>query len=233
MHAMHEHDIPYPLKATAMMGQTVYFEYSTAEIDYLRAADPQLGAVIDRVGHIERPVIPDSFEALVHSIVGQQIATKAQATIWERMRTSLAPIAPAHFVSLPVRTIQACGITMLKAQRIHDIAARIESGGFRLEEIRRMDDETACEHLMTLPGVGRWTAEMILLFSLQRPDVLSATDLGIQRGLRMVHHHRRITPQLFARYRRRYSPCNSVASLYLWEIAGGALDDLRDPAEHR
>ena len=72
-----------------------------------------------------------------------------------------------------------------------------------------------------------------MTFSMQRPDIMSYGDLAIQRGLRMLHHHRRITPELFAKYRRRYSPHGSVASLYLWEIAGGAVAGLRDWAPKR
>ena len=74
------------------------------------------------------------------------------------------------------------------------------------------------------------TAEMILLFCLQRPDIFSFDDLAIQRGLRMVYHHRKIDRKLFEKYRRRFSPCCSVASLYLWAVAGGALPDMRDCA---
>lgn len=91
-----------------------------------------------------------------------------------------------------------------------------------------MSDEDAIAALSSLKGIGVWTAEMILLFCLQRPDVLSYGDLAIQRGLRMVYHHRDITPQLFERYRRRFSPCGSVASLYLWAVAGGTIPELKD-----
>jgi DNA-3-methyladenine glycosylase II len=83
---------------------------------------------------------------------------------------------------------------------------------------------------MQIRGIGKWTAEMLMLFSLQRPDILSYDDLAIQRGLRMIYHHRRITPKLFERYRRRYSPYASVASLYIWAVAGGAIDGMKDYA---
>ena len=78
-----------------------------------------------------------------------------------------------------------------------------------------------------------WTAEMLLIFSLQRPDVVSFGDLAIQRGMRMLYRHRKITRQLFEKYRRRYSPYGTTASLYLWALAGGALPDLTDPAPKR
>ncbi len=89
------------------------------------------------------------------------------------------------------------------------------------------EKEIAC--LATLKGIGVWSAEMLMIFSLQRPDVLSFTDLAIQRGLRMIYRHREITRPLFEKYRRRFSPYCSVASLYIRAVAGGAIPDLTDP----
>jgi len=87
-----------------------------------------------------------------------------------------------------------------------------------------MSDEEAIESLCSLKGIGRWTAEMILIFSMQRPDVVSFGDLAILRGMRMLYHHREIDRKRFERYKKRYSPYGTVASLYLWAIAGGACD---------
>ena len=96
--------------------------------------------------------------------------------------------------------------------------------------IWRKSDEEAIRELSSLKGIGVWTAEMILLFCMQRPDVLSCDDLAIQRGLRMVYHHRKIDRGLFEKYRRRFSPYGSVASLYLWAVSGGAIPELHDYA---
>ena len=93
-----------------------------------------------------------------------------------------------------------------------------------------MDDAGAIRALSELKGIGVWTAEMILLFCMQRPDVLSYDDLAIRRGLRMVYRHRSIDRALFEKSRRRYSPYGSVASLYLWAVSGGAIPELNDPA---
>ena len=91
-------------------------------------------------------------------------------------------------------------------------------------------DEDAIRELSALKGIGVWTAEMILLFCMQRPNIFSYDDLAIQRGLRMVYHHRKIDRKLFEKYRRRFSPYCSVASLYLWAAAGGAVPGLKDYA---
>ena len=93
-----------------------------------------------------------------------------------------------------------------------------------------MSDDEAIAALSSLKGVGVWTAEMILLFCLQRPNIFSYGDLAILRGMRMVYHHRSIDKALFEKYRRRLSPYCSVASLYFWAVAGGAIPEMKDYA---
>ena len=93
-----------------------------------------------------------------------------------------------------------------------------------------MSDAEVCERLASLRGIGVWSAEMLMLFSMQRPDILSFGDLAIHRGLRMIYHHRKIDRRLFKKYRRRFTPYGSVASLYLWAVAGGAIEGMKDYA---
>ena len=95
----------------------------------------------------------------------------------------------------------------------------MESGTFDIDAVEHMADAEAVKALSSLPGIGVWTAEMLLLFNLGRPDILSFGDLAIHRGMRMVYHHRKVTREMFERYRRRYSPYGSVASLYLWAVS--------------
>lgn len=125
---------------------------------------------------------------------------------------------------------QSLGMTFRKAEYITDFAEKIRSGAFNLESVKYMSDADAIRALSSLKGIGVWTAEMILLFCLQRPNVFSYDDLAIQRGLRMVYHHRKIDRKLFEKYHRRFSPYCSVASLYLWEVSGGAIPGMRDYA---
>ena len=207
-----------------------YFEYSDIEIEYLKSRDPVLKQVIEQIGIIKRAVIPDLFAALVNSIVGQQISTKAHQTIWQRINNSFSPITPANFKSLSAEELQKCGITMKKAYYIKEITRRIISDQLDLERLADLSNEEVIEQLCELPGIGRWTAEMILTFSLQRKDIISYSDLAILRGMRMVYHHRRITPQLFTKYKRRYGPYATIASLYLWAVAAGAIPELKDYA---
>ena len=204
-----------------------FFQYGETEIAYLKQADKRLAEVIDRIGKVERRVIPDLFAALVHSIVGQQISTKAHETIWRRIENALGKVTPEAIDRLPVEELQGFGITFKKAAYIRNATRKVMDGTFDIQALYTMSNDEVCARLSELDGIGVWSAEMLMLFSMQRPDILSFGDLAIQRGLRMVYHHRKITRELFEKYRHRFSPYNSVASLYLWAVAGGAIEDGR------
>ena len=206
----------------------MYFAYGETELSYLRKKDKRLCEVIDRVGHIDRAVDPDLFSSVVHHIIGQQISTKAQATIWSRCQDALGEVNAETILSAGVPKLQPLGMTFRKAEYITDFAEKVRTGAFDLDAVTHMRDEDAIRALSSLKGIGVWTAEMILLFCLQRPDVFSFDDLAIRRGLRMVYHHREITRDRFETYRRRFSPYCSVASLYLWAVSGGAIPGMKD-----
>lgn len=175
-------------------------------------------------------VIPDLFTALVHAIVGQQISTKAHQTVWERLQKELKEITPATIDSLSLEGLQQVGITFKKAAYVKSVARKIITGELDLSSLYSMSDEEVCTKLSELDGIGVWTAEMLMIFSMQRPNVLSYGDLAILRGLRMVYHHRKIDKTKFSKYWKRYTPYASVASLYLWAVAGGAVDGMKDYA---
>lgn len=168
------------------------------------------------------------FSSVVHHIIGQQISTKAQATIWQRMQDALGTVNAETILTAGVPKLQGLGMTFRKAEYITDFAEKVHTGAFDLHAVEHMSDEDAIRELSTLKGIGVWTAEMILLFCMQRPDIFSYDDLAIQRGLRMVYHHRSIDRRLFEKYRRRFHPYCSVASLYLWAVAGGAIPEMKD-----
>ena len=184
----------------------MFFAYGEAELACLRARDKRLREVIDKIGHVDRVVDTDLFSAVVHHIIGQQISTKAQATIWQRMQDALGTVNAETILAAGVPKLQALGMTFRKAEYITDFAERVHSGTFDPEGIRQKSDEDAIRELSALKGIGVWTAEMILLFCMQRPNIFSYDDLAIQRGLRMVYHHRKIDRKLFEKYRRRFSP---------------------------
>lgn len=206
------------------------FIYGKEATDYLKARDKTLGSVIDTVGHIDRAADDDLFSSVVHHIIGQQISTKAQATVWRRMQDGLGVVNADSVLSAEAGRLQSFGMTFRKAEYIRDFAGKVRDGSFDLEAIWEKTDPEVISELSALKGIGVWTAEMILLFCMQRQDVFSYNDLAIIRGLRMVYHHRNVDRRLFEKYRRRYSPYGSVASLYLWAAAGGAIPGMKDYA---
>ena len=149
------------------------FEYGQKEIEYLKSKDKKLAACIERIGHIERAVDTDLFSSVVHHIIGQQISTKAQATIWQRMQDSFGEVTAETIGKADITRLQSFGMTFRKAEYIQDFARKVESGSFDLNTVENLPDEQAIQALASLKGIGVWTAEMILLFCLQRPNVFS------------------------------------------------------------
>ncbi len=197
------------------------FEYDQRALEYLQKKDKKLGAAIERIGLIQRQVIPDLFTALVHSIAGQQISSRAAATVWGRIQDYFGDINPANIASSSLEEIQQLGMSMRKAKYIKGVAEAALLGRLDLQELNDLPDEEVIKRLVTLPGVGVWTAEMMLIFSFQRPDVVSWGDYGIRKGMMRLYRLDELPREQFDKYRKRYSPFGSVASLYLWEIAAG------------
>jgi len=210
--------------------ENTYFEYGKKEIDYLKLKDKKLAEVVDRIGMVKRSLIPDLFSALIHSIIGQQISTKAHQTIWERMQVLLCDVTSNNILSKTDDELQSIGLSYRKVEYIKNIAQKVQDKALDLDKLQTLSDEEVCTELSNLKGIGKWTAEMIMIFSMQRKNILSYGDLAIVRGMRMLYHHRELKPDKFNKYWRRYSPYASVASLYLWEIAGGKIPEMKDYA---
>jgi 3-methyladenine DNA glycosylase/8-oxoguanine DNA glycosylase len=195
------------------------FEYGQKEIDYLKSKDKKLGAAIERIGKIEREITPDTFIALVSSIVGQQISSKAADTVWKRLSSLLGNITPENISKAGLSEIQGCGMSERKAGYIKGIAEAAISGEVDFSTLDTLSDQEIIKKLSALHGVGVWTAEMLLLFSLCRPDIVSYKDLAICRGMMKLYGLKELPKEKFERYRKRYSPYGSVASLYLWALS--------------
>lgn len=208
----------------------MYFKYGNNEVEYLKKKDKRLCEVIEKIGHIDRKVDKDLFSSVVHHIVGQQISAKAQATIWQRLENSLGVVNKDTILRAGEEKLQSFGISFRKASYILDFANKVNCGDFDINGIWYKSDSEAIKELTTLKGIGVWTAEMILLFCMERPNIFSYDDLAIQRGLRMIYHHRKIDKKLFEKYRKRFSPYGSVASLYIWKVSGGAIEGMKDYA---
>ena len=196
-----------------------FFPYTQADLDILKKKDKKLAAVIERYGMIEREINRDLFCALLGSIISQQISGKAADTVENRLIDLCGEITPERIHEINISAIQRCGMSMRKAQYIKAAGEAVYTGLIDLSSLEAMSDNDIIGLLSSLPGIGVWTAEMLLIFSLRRMDVLSYGDLAIRRGLCKLYGHKSLSKEQFARYKKRYSPYGSIASLYLWRLS--------------
>ena len=198
----------------------------TVTIDYTRARrllarrDPILRELMRAHGpcRLAARQHTDPFKALTRAIVGQQLSAKAAATIFSRFEALFDTFpTPAQVVAVPDDRLRAVGLSQQKLGYLRDLCRRIVEGELPLDVLDRMDDEAVIENLMQVKGIGRWTAEMFLIFRLQRPDVLPVGDLGIVRAVQRAYKLRKApSPDRLTRIGEAWRPYRSVACWYLW-----------------
>src|SRR6266851_3212954 len=168
---------------------TPWDDVITTAIAYLRDIDPIMANATERVGPCTLTPNPNLFETLVDAIISQQISVKAADAIMARLRAAMHAeanglISPEALLSLEDESLRAAGLSLQKMRYIRDLAERVSSGQLDLERLSELDDEAVITELVKVKGIGRWTAEMMLIFSLGRPDVLPVDDLGLLEGVR-------------------------------------------------
>jgi DNA-3-methyladenine glycosylase II len=195
----------------------------------LAAADPTMAALIERVGEIdletrlrrrseERPA--DAYGALLRAIVGQQLSTKAARTIYGRVLDLFdgGTPAPERLLEAEEADLRAAGLSGRKVEYIRDLASHVISGELELDRLGELSDEEATEEIVAVRGLGAWTAEMFLIFHLERPDVLSGGDLGIRKAVQVEYGLDEMpAPARVLEIGEPWRPNRSLASLYLWE----------------
>lgn len=195
----------------------------------LAAADPTMGALIERLGPIdietrlrrrqeERPA--DAYGALLRAIVGQQLSTKAARTIYLRVVELFggATPAPEQLLEASEEDLRACGLSGRKTEYVRDLARHVLGGELELDRLDQLSDEEVIEEIVAVRGLGQWTAEMFLLFHLERPDVLSGGDLGIRKAIQVEYGLEEMPPPArVIEIGEPWRPYRSLASLYLWE----------------
>lgn len=188
--------------------------------------DPVMAAIIKR--HPKVHLVPrgDPFLTLSRAIVGQQISVKAAQSVWNRFAALAKEVSPHRVVRLKTPQMRACGLSARKCEYIYDLAQRFADGRVHVHRWPRMSDEEVIADLVQVRGIGRWTAEMLLMFSLLRPDVLPLDDLGLQKAIRLAYFKRKISAKTMARVGEAWRPWRTVASWYLWR----SLDPL--PVEY-
>jgi DNA-3-methyladenine glycosylase II len=202
----------------------------------LAATDPTMAALIERIGPIdletrlarraeERP--RDAYGALLRAIVGQQLSTKAARTIYLRVLDLFGGTAPSpeQLLEASEADLRGAGLSGRKVEYVRDLAVHVLDGELELDKLGELGDEEAIEEIVAVRGLGRWTAEMFLMFHLGRPDVLSGGDLGIRKAIQVEYGLAEMpTPQRVIEVGEPWRPHRSLASLYLWESLAAVPD---------
>lgn len=194
-----------------------YFHYTDEQTELLALRDRKLGDFIAKTGHIDRLVSDDFFSGLCYNIVNQQLSMKACDTLWNKLTSALGLITPE--TCHDADKLRSCGLSQSKANCIASCAEKFISAEIVPTEIPKMSDNEVSTLLTSIKGIGRWTAEMTLIFCLERPDVLSLSDYGIRKGLSVLHDIDIKDIKAMQWYRELYSPYGTIASFYLWEAA--------------
>jgi DNA-3-methyladenine glycosylase II len=212
-------------------GRSPKLPFDPAEaLAHLRAADPKLGALIDRAGAFTLRLDPSQspFESLLESILYQQLHGKAAATIHRRVREYYGgDPAPQLLLDTPDEVLRAAGVSGNKVRALKDLAARTLDGTVPTHAaIKKMTDAEIIERLTLVRGIGPWTVDMLLIFRLGRPDVLPVTDYGVRKGFALTFQRVPKTrplaaedlpePEIMFKRGKRWAPFRSVASWYLW-----------------
>ena len=200
---------------------------------YLRDIDPIMALSIERVGECTLTPNPNLFETLVDAIISQQISVKAADAIMGRLRKAALGesgglITPEALLPFEPDALRAAGLSPQKIRYIRDLTERVSSGQLDLALLSDMEDETVITELVKVKGIGRWTAEMMLIFSLGRPDVLPVDDLGFLEGVREAYAlETRPTPKELRERGELWRPYRTFATWYMWSIRRLATNSAR------
>ncbi|HVT40702.1 MAG TPA: DNA-3-methyladenine glycosylase [Gemmatimonadaceae bacterium] len=193
----------------------------SSPLRHLRKVDPSLAAIIDRVGPYRLTPRTEGthFDYVVRCIVGQQLSGKAASTIYQRLRDLYGggPPTPKQLLRTPDAKLRAVGLSGRKVEYVKELAARTEAGSIAILGIHEMSDDEVMETLVSVRGIGRWTAQMVLMFRLGRPDILPELDLGVQKAVQRLHRMRKLpTPQKLQKIGKKWAPYRTIAAWYLW-----------------
>jgi DNA-3-methyladenine glycosylase II len=195
----------------------------TKAINHLKRVDPVLAEVIEKVGKCTLAPRTEwtHFDALVRSIVFQQLSGKAAATIHGRVLTLIGDgaLAPAKIVATPHEALRGAGLSTAKANYVRNLAEHVLDGSLPVDSLHEMDDDEIIAALTQVKGIGRWSAQMFLMFRLGRPDVLPELDLGVQKGIQKAYRLRKLpTPKQVLRRGEKWAPYRTVGAWYMWRI---------------
>lgn len=192
-------------------------DYWEAASQALAEADPLMAERVERHAGVSLASRGDPFATLARSIVGQQISVKAADSVWSRFVDRVGSVAPAPLLALGGEGLAGCGLSQRKIEYLVDLAAHFADGRLDPAGWPQLDDATLIEELCTVRGIGRWTAEMFLIFNLMRPDVYPLDDIGLQRAVGMRYlAGEKPSRRVLAEVGERWRPWRSVATWHLW-----------------
>jgi len=193
----------------------------------LARRDPVMARIIRAHPRVHLEPRGDPFHTLARAIVGQQISVKAAQSVWNRFAALVSVVSPGKVLGTKAKDLRACGLSARKCEYISDLAQRFADSAVHVHRWPAMNDEEVIADLVQVRGIGRWTAEMFLMFNLLRPDVFPLGDLGLQKGLRIAYHGgRKVSLKTMKSRGESLRPWRSVATWYLWR----SLDPL--PVEY-
>ena len=183
----------------------------------LARRDPVMGAIIRSRPRVFLMRRGDPFLTLARAIVGQQISVKAAQSVWDKVLRCVGNVTPENVLNQKRPALRACGLSDRKVEYIADLAQHFADGSIHVHRWPEMDDEAIIAELVQVRGIGRWTAEMFLIFNLLRPDVFPLDDLGLQKGIRLSYFKgRKVSLRTMNRLGEGWRPWRSVATWYLW-----------------
>ena len=191
----------------------------------LSNADQRMGKLIEKFGPPNFNLMNNYYESLVRSIVYQQLSGKAASTIYERFLDlfvfDIYP-KPKDVLEVSIETLRSSGLSYQKVNYIRDLSEKWQDGTMNLTDIDSMTDEEISSELIKVKGIGQWTADMFLMFTLGRPDVFPFGDLGIQKGVMIITNMNRLpTQKEMERKTKKWQPYRTVAAWYLWKLVDG------------
>ncbi|AZS14558.1 DNA-3-methyladenine glycosylase family protein [Paenibacillus lutimineralis] len=203
-------------------------------VNSLSAADPRMGTLISLIGEVRTNTQEPHFASIARSIISQQISVKAAASIRGRVIELAGELSPAALSAQSAEDLRAAGLSTAKVTYIRDLCDKVLSGDVDLERLQELNDEDATAKLVSIKGIGKWTAEMFLIFGLGRENVISIGDAGLQRAARWLHNmEERSDRKYLQQVAHMWEPYGSIASIYLWEAINTGHVDSGETLEER
>jgi 3-methyladenine DNA glycosylase/8-oxoguanine DNA glycosylase len=192
---------------------------SQTAIDHLSSQDKIIGAYISKVGPLSRETLEDPYQSTIDCIIAQQVSGKAAQSIGNKVFARFPEGDPKGILEASEDEMRALGLSRSKVSYIKNVAQTKLEKTIDWDNLQHLSTQAIFNTLLPIKGVGLWTVEMVLIFSLKRMDVMSYDDLGIRRGIMRLYHVEKVSKELFAELHERYAPYQTYASFYLWHAS--------------